>query len=205
MIYFFENYDEFSAEKFLKFLPQNRREKFEKTKQKRDKENCVISYLLLKKSLADFGVENFEIEIGENGKPFLKNNKNIFFNISHTNGGVAVVADTKPVGIDVQDILPVKNGVIERCFSEEEKELISKSNSPEKEFTRLWTLKESAVKCNGETVAFLKNYCFEANEKTFIKYEKIFTTYERKNLLISVCGSREFSEIKEIKNLEEIL
>ena len=204
MIYFFKNYDEFSAEKFLKFLPQNRREKFEKTKQKRDKENCVISYLLLKKSLADFGVESFEIEIGENGKPFLKNNENIFFNISHTNGGVAVVADTKPVGIDVQDILSVKNGVVERCFSEEEKELISKSNSPEEEFTRLWTLKESAVKCNGETVAFLKNYCFETNEKTFKKYEKIFTTSERKNLFISVCGEKEFFEIIEIKT-EELL
>lgn len=205
MIYFFENYDEFSAEKFLKFLSQNRREKFEKLKQKRDKENCVISYLLLKKSLADFGIRNFEIEIGENGKPFLKNHKNIFFNISHTSSGVAVVADKSPVGIDIQDILPVKKGVLERCFSEEETEMILKCNSPEKEFTRLWTLKESAVKCNGETVAFFKNYCFETDEKTFENFGKKFTTFERKNLLISVCGSREFSEIKEIKNLEEIL
>lgn len=205
MIYFFENYDGFSCEKFLDFLPENRREKFERLKKKRDKENCVISYLILKKALADLGINNFEIEVGENGKPFLKNNENIFFNISHTDGGVAVVADESPVGIDIQDILPVREGVIERCFSENEREIISKSNSPEREFTRLWTLKESAVKFNGETVAELKNYCFENSEKTFKKYGKNFTTFERKNLFISVCGEREFSEIKEIRSLEEIL
>lgn len=205
MIYFFENYDEFFCEKFLSFLPQNRREKFEKLKQKKDKENCVVSYLLLRKALRDFGPENFEIEIRENGKPFLKNNENVFFNISHTDGGVAVAVDKNPVGIDIQDILPLREGVIERCFSEEEKELVFKSEHPEKEFTRLWTLKESAVKCNGETVANLKNYCFENNKKSFEKFDKKFTTFERKNLLISVCGSREFSGIKEIRNLEEVL
>lgn len=204
MIYFFDDYENFSAENFLNFLPQNRREKFEKLRLKRDKENCVVSYLLLKKALKNFGIENFEYEIGENGKPFLKGNENIFFNISHSASGVAVVADEKPVGIDVQDILDVKSGVIERCFSEIEKERIFSSAKPEKEFTRLWTLKESAVKCNCETVAFLKNYCFDSDEKTFEKYGKIFTTSERKNLFISVCGEKEFFEIIEIKT-EELL
>ena len=32
MIYFFDDYENFSAEKFLDFLPQERREKFEKLK-----------------------------------------------------------------------------------------------------------------------------------------------------------------------------
>ena len=52
MIYFFENYDGFSCEKYLDFLDDNRREKYERLKQNRDKENCVISYILLKKALA---------------------------------------------------------------------------------------------------------------------------------------------------------
>ena len=204
MIYFFDDYENFSAEKFLDFLPQERREKFEKLKIKRDKENCVISYLLLKKALKNFGIESFEILIGENGKPFLKDRENVFFNISHTSSGVAVVADKNPVGIDVQDILEVRNAVIERCFSEKEKELIFNSASPEKEFTRLWTLKESAVKCNSETVANLKNYCFEIEEKSFPKYGKIFTTSERKNLFISVCGTKEFFEKIETKTEEHL-
>lgn len=204
MIYFFDDYENFSAEKFSAFLPVNRREKFNKLKKKRDKENCVASYLLLKKALKDFGIENFEIVIGENGKPFLKDNGNIFFNISHTTSGVAVVADENPVGIDIQDILEAKNAVIERCFSEREKEIIFSSPSPEKDFTRLWTLKESAVKCSAETVASLKNYCFEEREKVFETYGKIFTTFERKNLFISVCGEKEFFKIIEVKT-EELL
>ena len=204
MIYFFNDYENFSAEKFLEFLPQNRREKFEKLKIKRDRENCVVSYLLLKKALQKFGIESFEILIGENGKPFLKDGGNVFFNISHTKSGVAVVADKSPVGIDIQDILEVRNGVVERCFSEKEKNLVANSSSPEKEFTRLWTLKESAVKCNSETVANLKNYCFESEEKSFSKYEKFFTTFERKNLFVSVCGAKEFFEITEMKT-EELL
>ncbi len=204
MVYFFDDYEKFSAEKFLEFLPEKRREKYEKTRLKRDKENCLVSYLLLKKALKNLGIENFEIAVGENGKPFLKDSENVFFNISHTASGVAVVADEKPVGIDIQDILEVKSKVIERCFSEGEKERIFSSANPEKEFTKLWTLKESAVKCNGETVAYLKNYCFEKEEKVFKKYEKIFTVFERKNLFISVCGARDFSEIIETKT-EELL
>lgn len=205
MIYFFENYDGFSCEKYIEFLDKNRREKYERLKQKRDKENCVISYILLTKALSDYGVTNPGFETGTNGKPFLKNNKNLFFNISHTGNGVAVAVDEKPVGIDIQDILPVRDGVIERCFSQEEKEIIFNSSSPERDFTRLWTLKESAVKFSGETVASLRNYCFEETEKSFEKYGRKFTTFERKNLFISVCGEKVFSQINEIKSLEEIL
>ncbi len=205
MIYFFENYDGFCAENFLNFLPKNRLEKYEKLKQKRDKENCVISYLLLKKALLNFGIENFEIETDENGKPFLKNNNEIFFNISHTRSGVAVVADKSPVGIDIQDILPVKQSVLERCFSDGENELIRSSASPERDFTRLWALKESAVKFDGTGIVRLKDFSFEKSEKAFEKYGKFFTTLERKNFFISVCGLRNFSEIIEIKNSEEIL
>ena len=204
MIYFFDDYENFSAEKFSAFLPVNRREKFEKLRLKRDKENCVISHLLLKKALQNFGIESFETDIGKNGKPFLRDNENIFFNISHTFSGVAVAVGKKPIGVDIQDILDVKNGVIERCFSEKEKEMIFSSDTPEKEFTRLWTLKESAVKCNSETVASLKKYCFEDTKKTFRKYDKFFTTFEKKNLFISVCGEKEFFEIIEIKT-EELL
>ena len=129
----------------------------------------------------------------------------MFFNISHTHGGVVAVADKSPVGIDIQDILPVRNGVLERCFSEKEIQIVRNSNSPQKEFARLWTLKESAVKFSGETIASLKNYCFENTEKSFEKYGRKFVTFEREKLFISVCGERAFSQINKIKSLEEII
>ncbi len=204
MIYFFENYDGFSCEKYLAYLPAERREKYERLKLRRDKENCVIAYILLRKALSDYGIYEPEFTMNENGKPFLKNS-NIHFSISHTNSGVVVLAFPGPVGIDIQDIQPVRDGVMKRCFSDEEKEWVIGQRSPQRAFTRLWTLKESIVKCNGETVASLGNYCFEKPRKAMKKYDKIFTTHERKNLFISVCGDKIFSEIKEIENLEEIL
>lgn len=205
MIYFFENYDSFSAENLADCLPSQRKEKFQRLKKKRDRENCVISYLLLKKALRDYGIDSFSIAVGENGKPYLSGCGEVFFNISHSDSGVAVVVDKAPVGIDIQDIVPIRDGVIERCFSQGEKEIIYSSPAPEREFTRLWALKESAVKCNCETVANLKNYCFEESENSFRKYGKTFTVHERKNLFISACGQRDFSDIIYVKNKEELL
>ena len=205
MIYFFDNYDNFFAEDFADLLPVRRREKFEKLKKKRDRENCVISYLLLKKALGNLGICDFETAVGENGKPYLLNRPDIFFNISHSDSGVAVVVDTAPVGIDIQDIVPVRDGVIERCFSQKEKDIIYASATPEREFTKRWTLKESAVKYHGETVANLKDYSFEGAENIFAKYGKKFTVHERKNLFISVCGERDFSDIIQVTTKEELL
>lgn len=205
MIYFFDDYFNFSAEDFADLLPAERREKYEKLKKKRDRENCVISYLLLKKALKNYGIGTFETAVGENGKPYLADISDIFFNISHSDSGVAVAVDTAPVGIDIQDIVPVRDGVIERCFSQEEKDIICTSPTPEREFTKRWALKESAVKCNGETVANLKDYSFENSGTIFTKYEKTFTVHERKNLFISVCGERDFSDIIQVTTKEELL
>ena len=205
MIYFFDNYEAFSAEELADLLPAQRRAKFGKLKKKRDRENCVISYLLLKKALKKYGIGTFETAVGENGKPYLADGSDVFFNISHSDSGVAVVVDTAPVGIDIQDIVPVRDGVIERCFSQAEKDIISASPAPEREFTKLWTLKESAVKYHGETVASLKKYSFEENKSIFTKYEKTFTVHERKNLFISVCGERDFSDIIQVTTKEELL
>jgi 4'-phosphopantetheinyl transferase len=205
MIYFFDNYDGVSAEDLAELLPSQRREKFQKLKKKRDRENCAISYLLLKKALRNYGIDSFHIAVGENGKPYLSGCDEVFFNISHSDSGVAVIVDKAPVGIDIQDIVPVRDGIIERCFSQEEKGKIYSSPVPERAFTRLWTLKESAVKCNGETIADLHNYCFTEDENIFKKYEKTFTVFERKNLFISACGQRDFSDIIYVKNKEELL
>lgn len=199
MIYFFDDYTALPLENFSELLPQKRAEKFEKFRFKRDKENCLAAYLVLQKVLSEKGIENFEIEQGENGKLFLKDNANLFFNISHCRRGVAVAVDREPIGVDIQDIVPCKEGVMRRVFSAEEQRLVLAASDRDRAFTRLWTLKESAVKCGGESIDDLKKYSFESSEKTFEKYGKVFTVFEKENLIISVCGSRSFSKIEEVK------
>lgn len=198
MIYFFDDYEIFSAENFLNFLPKNRQEKLNKLKRKIDRDNCAAAYLLLRFALKENRIDNFEIIIGENGKPFLKSGE-IFFNISHCAEGVAVVLDTAPVGIDVQEIGGFNEKVAKRFFDESENEKINASTDKTKAFTRIWTLKESAIKCEGKSLANLGEFSFGDNEKFFEKYEKKFSCLDEKNVLISVCGNRYFDEIKNVK------
>ena len=198
MIYFFDDYKNFSAEKFLKFLPKSRQEKFNRLKRKIDRENCVVAYLLLRFALKENGIEDFEIVVGENGKPFLKGGE-MFFNISHCAEGVAVALDTAPVGIDVQELGGFNEKVAKRFFDGSENEKINASSDKAKAFTRIWTLKESTIKCEGKSLANLGEFSFGDYEKFFEKYEKKFSCLSEKNVLISVCGNKYFDEIKIVK------
>lgn len=198
MIYFFDDYENFCAEKFLEFLPEKRIEKYNRLKRKTDRDNCVAAYLLLRYALRENGIDSFETEVGANGKPFLKNKK-LSFNISHCAEGITVAVDTEPVGIDVQELGGFNEKVAKRFFDESENERINASTDKAKAFTRIWTLKESAIKCEGKSLANLGEFSFENYEKVFEKYEKNFSCLSEKNVLISVCGSKYFYEIKIVK------
>lgn len=198
MIYFFDDYENFCAEKFLEFLPEKRIEKYNRLKRKTDRDNCVAAYLLLRYALRENGIDSFETEVGANGKPFLKNKK-LSFNISHCAEGVAVAVDTEPVGIDVQEIGNYNERVAKRFFTDGERKKINASPDKAKAFTRIWTLKESAIKCEGKSLANLGEFSFGDYEKFFEKYEKKFSCLSEKNVLISVCGNRYFDKIKIVK------
>lgn len=201
MIYYFDNYDSLPLERYKELLPKERAERFERFRQQRDKENCLAAYLLLKYALKQYGIKRFEIDKDENGKPFLKN-ENIHFNISHCQLGLAVAVSTDEVGIDIQDIEPYRLKLAKRVCAQEELKFIENSSNRDRTFTRLWTLKEAAAKESGDGIKVLDDFSFEYCENSFKKYGKIFTTFEKENLFISVCGSKNFSDIIEIKDLE---
>lgn len=202
MVYFFDNYQSLRLEKYKDLLPDDRAERFERFRQTRDKENCLASYLLLKYALKQIGINDFQLEADEYGKPHIKG-KDIFFNISHCRLGTAVAVNTQPVGIDIQNVVEFNEKIIERVGSEAEIEFIKNSDDPDRAFTRIWTLKEAAAKCDGRGIRVLGEFTFEDAENRFTKYGKNFVTYELENLFVSVCGSGDFSDIIEIKNLED--
>ena len=201
MVYFFDNYESLPLEKYRELLPADRAEKLERLRQKRDRENCLAAYLLLKYALNGYGVTDFQLDTDENGKPFLKD-CGLFFNLSHCRLGVAAAVSESAVGIDIQDIVSEKDGVIRRICTDGEIKSIDEAEDRDREFTRLWTLKEAAAKCDGRGMKIISGFSFENCGKSFEKYGRKFTTFERKNLMISVCGNEDFSDIKEIKNLE---
>ena len=202
MIYFFDSYESLNLDNAEALLPPDRYEKFLRLRQKRDKENCLAAYLLLKHALKQYGIEDFSIKTGEHGKPYL-DGEEMFFNISHCRYGVAAAVSSSPVGIDIQNITEYKKSIAERVFSEEEIYYTESSENADRAFTRLWTLKEAAAKCDGRGIAVLRDFSFENCGERFTKYGRNFATFERKNLFISVCGNEDFSDINEINSLED--
>ncbi len=86
---------------------------------------------------------------GENGKPFLKQLKGTYFNISHCKKGIAVAVDTEPIGVDIEEIRRPSDGLIDKVMNKKESALISTSANPSLAFTRLWTQKEAVSKLTG--------------------------------------------------------
>ena len=198
MVYFFDSYETLNTDIAKDILPAERYKKFSRFKHIRDRENCLAAYLMLKYALNQEGIKSFTVKNGENGKPYLAD-CDMHFNISHCKYGVAVAVSHSPVGVDVQEITEYHPAIAKRVFSEKE---ITLAEGNDRMFTRLWTLKEAAAKQDGRGISALKEYTFENCESHFTKYGNYFSTFERKNLFVSVCGSEDFSDIIDIKNLE---
>ncbi len=87
------------------------------------------------------------------GKPYLRDFPNIHFNISHCSGFVVCAVCDKPVGVDVQQITPFLLPVAKRICNEKELLQISESKNADSDFTKLWTMKEAALKLKGTGIA----------------------------------------------------
>lgn len=87
-------------------------------------------------------------ERGRRGKPILPDHAP--FNITHA-GDYAVLALSKQsVGVDLEQFRPLDwRRIAERFFHPEERAFLSHSQEPEKDFFRIWTLKESYLKAEG--------------------------------------------------------
>ena len=93
------------------------------------------------------------ISADQNGKPYLTEHSEIFYNITHCRGLVACAFHSGPVGIDAELTGYFPEVLIGRALSDTEASyLASRSSDPglrQESFWRLWTLKEAYVKRSG--------------------------------------------------------
>ena len=134
-------------------MPQYRREKIDFLKRRDDKIRSLGAGVLLSRALKSVGVdENAEISVDKNGKPFLKDAKNVNFNLSHSGKLVMCAISEFEVGCDVELVKDGRIDVAERFFTVAEREFITAGDGEKNKnerFFRLWTLKESFIKANG--------------------------------------------------------
>lgn len=168
--------------KVLPLLPEERRKKALRYRNCIDRNNNVLTYLMLKIALKEcYQITDFTIQYGRYGKPFLKEFPNVFFSISHCKCGCVVVVADELIGVDIQNIVPFSWDVAERVCCSKEIDILKQSTQREREFIRMWTMKESFLKMTGEGISGnLKS--INTLEMDWIEVE------ERENIIISICS-----------------
>ena len=129
-------------EKLLSAIDRKRIERAECFLQEEDKLFSLgAGYLISKNLSAD------KILYNENGKPYLKDGP--YFNLSHS-GEYAVLAidESREVGIDIQTIKEKSETAIK---------YVSKEDLPLNDMFRLWSNKESLIKCLGANISLIKD------------------------------------------------
>ena len=155
MIYIDDHIWDFDLEESLAAVSAERRHYALRYRHERDQRLCVAAYRLLERALQlEFGITQVPPFINDaNGKPRLDSFPDVHFNLSHCDGAVACAVSTSPVGIDVECFDHYDPEVVAATMSDEECALIAVSQQPAVEFARLWTIKESLYKLNGENLA----------------------------------------------------
>ncbi|MBQ3427049.1 MAG: 4'-phosphopantetheinyl transferase superfamily protein [Clostridia bacterium] len=130
-------------------MPPQRREKIDRFRFEKDKRLSLGAGILLYTALSREEVKKISIRCGEYGKPYLTDNKDVFFNISHS-GSVAVCAvSSRPVGVDVEELRHFDERLKSYVYSADE---LGKDRSDSR-CTRLWTIKESVMKYFGTGIS----------------------------------------------------
>lgn len=120
-----------------------------------DQERYIVGRGVLKQLSAlyiDSASELICIVSDENKKPVLKDYRHLHFNISHSKDCIVFAFSHSPTGIDIEYLNDDFNykPIARHCFTCNENYLIGKSNTPVKEFFKLWTRKEALLKANGK-------------------------------------------------------
>ena len=95
-------------------------------------------------------------DYNENGKPFFADYPDFQFNISDSKQRVVAAFDTEELGVDVEYLRTHRPELMQRFFSDEERQSVEKQPDDEakgRAFTMLWSLKEALVKCLGTGIA----------------------------------------------------
>lgn len=138
-----------------KLLTEEENNRAEKFHRKVDKERYLATRCYIREILASItGINKFNIEFEkkESGKPFLKNDENIFFSISHTNQWIAIaVCKENECGCDIEEIdaSQVSDDILSNHFHPNEIAFISKHDKAES-FYYCWTRKEALFKATGK-------------------------------------------------------
>lgn len=188
--------DPLEAPQIMQGFSDERKEKALKFKQVKDRKESLGAGLLLLKVLKMQGKSIEDIYYGENGKPELDG---LHFNLSHSHNMVALAVSEQPVGIDLEIIDKIHGNIAKRYFTERENAYLDafEGAEREKEFFRIWTMKESYLKMTGEGLSLeLNRVDFVIGDKVTVYRdgkccECFVKEYEVPGYKLTVCAEEE--------------
>lgn len=179
MIYYFDDLNlinELKERELDRYISDERVSYARRFKSRNGRIQIKIAYLLLRVALyLEYGIkEPPQISKNPNGKPYLVADRNIYFNFSHCKEGVACGLSRQEIGVDIQEYIDfdvetarmfMTNDELKkfeeltlldkvRNFCEIETNRFLGITEAQKEFTKIWALKESYGKYSSQGICY---------------------------------------------------
>lgn len=176
-------------EAFLPLVSEERRKKIQSLKNDKDKTIALFSELFI---LYETGVSAKDILHNEYGKPYI-DRIGYYFSISHSHSHIVFVADTLPIGIDIEPIKEKKQSAV-RFFSPREKAMVKSTE----DFYTIWTKKEAYIKMLGTGLGTPLS-SFDVTNMT----DAYFLSAHTQNHIISLCTKNSQNTTINLQFLQE--
>ncbi len=149
--------------KYALLIEPNRLKRIEKSQNEKIRLNLLCTGVVLYKALNEYKVPLKDICYKENGKPYIGNRKDFFFNLSHSGDKIFLCTSDTEIGCDIQKEVKASDSLIKRICQEEE---INKNPDIRDDFNLVWAIKESYSKLSGCGISCeFKNITYERNSR----------------------------------------
>lgn len=147
-----ENIDFSDFTDLLVYTDPVKRDRIRRFYRDEDKLRCLLGDLLVRMLLVKrLGVVNDQLlpQLSDYGKPYFPDS-GIHFNISHAGDWVVCAIHDRPVGVDVEQVIPIDLSISASFFAAPEHADILKAIDRDDRFFDFWSLKESFIKQIGK-------------------------------------------------------
>lgn len=137
---------------YLEYLNTAGQQKILRLRRPQDRQASLLGKMLLLQGLIQFGYNKGTLKsmaYTDYSRPYI--DLPLDFSISHSGNIIACALSSKgKVGIDVEEIRPVKIEDFNDIFSPGEYQRLLRADNPFERFFTIWTRKEAVVKANGK-------------------------------------------------------
>ena len=176
-----EEYDRWYAQ-----MAPERQEKTDAMRREDHRKASVAADHLARTMIAeacDADAASIQFRKDENGKPHVVDLP-IHFNVSHSGDFVACAVDSSPVGIDIEQIRPIRPALVKKVCTESERAYVENGGEDMLlRFFEVWTSKEAWFKYTGTGITDLKSV------DTLQHIQNGGCTHIE-NYVVSICGDK---------------